>query len=203
MSQAELLWGKTIGIDATTPEANAATRSLVRRDTRDDYERFVKELPEASGVPAPTRKEWVRFDRKRKKKPSNREWVNPHDPEAKIMKLEDGRTRLGHKMEEAVDLGDGGGGGAEGVGGTPRRWAGPPDGADANEGGWVGSTGPGSGDGPRISQRQDGAGIEGTRIARISVGNGSRSAQLEEDSHSLSAQRDALLPRLVFGGGGS
>lgn len=55
----------------------------------------------------------------------------------------------------------------------------------------------------RISQRQDGAGIEGTRIAGISVGNGSRSAQLEEDGHSLSAQRDALLPRLVFGGGGS
>ncbi len=58
----------------------------------------------SSGVPTPTRKELVRFDRKRKKKTSNREWLNPHDPEAKITKLKDGRTRLGHKVEEAVDL---------------------------------------------------------------------------------------------------
>ncbi len=65
---------------------------------------FVKGLAKSSGVPTPTRKELVRFDRKRKKKTSNREWVNPHDPEAKIMKLKDGRTRLGHKVEKAVDL---------------------------------------------------------------------------------------------------
>ena len=64
----------------------------------------MKGLAEASGVPTPTRKELVRFDRKRKKKTSNREWVNPHDPEAKITKLKDGRTRLGHKAKEAVDL---------------------------------------------------------------------------------------------------
>ena len=96
--------GKTIGIDATTLEANAAMRSLARRDTGQDYESFVKGLAKSSGVPTPTRKELVRFDRKRKKKTSNGEWVNPHDPEAKITKLKDGRTRLGHKVEEAVDL---------------------------------------------------------------------------------------------------
>ena len=104
LAEAGLLRGKTIGIDATTLEANAAMRSLVRRETGEDYESFVKGLAEASGVPTPTRKDLVRFDRKRKKKTSNREWVNPHDPEAKITKLKDGRTRLGHKVEEAVDL---------------------------------------------------------------------------------------------------
>ena len=104
LAQAGLVQGKTIGVDATTLEANAAMRSLVRRDTGEDYETFVKGLAEASGVPTPTREEWVRFDRKRKKKTSNREWVNPHDPDAKITKLKDGRTRLGHKVEEAVDL---------------------------------------------------------------------------------------------------
>ena len=104
LAEAGLVRGKTIGIDATTLEANAAMRSLVRRDTGEDYETFVKGLATSSGVPTPTRKEWVRFDRKRKKKTSNREWANPHDPEAKITKLKDGRTRLGHKVEEAVDL---------------------------------------------------------------------------------------------------
>ena len=105
LAQAGLVQGKTIGIDATTLEANAAMRSLVRRDTGEDYETYVKGLAQASGVETPTREEWVRFDRKRnKKKTSNREWVNPNDPDAKITKLKDGRTRLGHKVEEAVDL---------------------------------------------------------------------------------------------------
>ena len=104
LAEAGLVRGKTIGIDATTLEASAAMRSLVRRDTGEDYETFVKGLATSSGVPTPTRKELARFDRKRKKKTSNREWVNPHDPEAKITKLKDGRTRLGHKVEEAVDL---------------------------------------------------------------------------------------------------
>ena len=104
LAKAGLVQGKTIGIDATTLEANAAMRSLARRDTGEDYETFVRGLAEASGVPTPTREELVRFDRKRKKKTSNKEWVNPHDPDAKITKLKDGRTRLGHKVEEAVDL---------------------------------------------------------------------------------------------------
>ena len=105
LAEAGLVKGKTIGIDATTLEANAAMRSIVRRDTGKDYETFVRGLAEASGVKTPTREELVRFDRKRKpKKMSNEEWVNPHDPDAKITKLKDGRTRLGHKVEEAVDL---------------------------------------------------------------------------------------------------
>ena len=105
LAEAGLVKGKTIGIDARTLEANAAMRSLVRRDTGKDYETFVRGLAEASGVETPTREELIRFDHKRKKKKtSNKEWVNPHDPDAKITKLKDGRTRLGHKVEEAVDL---------------------------------------------------------------------------------------------------
>ena len=90
LAEAGLVREKMIGIDATTLEASAAMRSLVRRDTGEDYETFVKGLATSSGDPMPTRNELVRFDRKRKKKTSNREWVNPHDPEAKITKLKDG-----------------------------------------------------------------------------------------------------------------
>ena len=104
LAQAGLVRGKAIGVDATTLEASAAMRTLVRRDTGEDYETFVRGLAEASGGRTPTREELIRFDRKRKKKRSNKEWLNPHDPDAKITKLKDGRTRLGHKVEEAVDL---------------------------------------------------------------------------------------------------
>ena len=104
LAQAGLVQGKTIGIEATTLEANAVMRTLVQRDTGQDFETFVKGLAKSSGVPTPTWEELVRFDRKRKKKTRNREWMNPHDPDAKIKKLKDGRTRLGHKVEEAVDL---------------------------------------------------------------------------------------------------
>ena len=152
----------------------------------EDYERFVKGLAEASGVPTPTRKELVRFDRKRKKLTSNWEWVNPHDPEPKITKLKDGRYPSGAQPRgsRSGGPGDGGGGGGDGSRrswGTPRRWGRhPPDGAGGSEGGRVGSTGPGSGDGPGIPQQRVGSGIlEGTGIAGVSVGNGSRSAQLE------------------------
>ena len=78
LAEAGLVKGKTIGIDATTLEANAAMRSIVRRDTSKDYETFVRGLAEASGVETPTREELIRFDRKRKpKKMSNEEWMNP------------------------------------------------------------------------------------------------------------------------------
>ncbi len=103
--------GKTIGIDATMLEASAAMRSLVHLDMGQDFETFVKGLAKSSGVPTPTHKKLVRFDRKRNKRTNNREWVNPQDPEAKSTKLEDGRTCLGYKVNEAVgavteELGD-------------------------------------------------------------------------------------------------
>ncbi len=102
-----LLRGKTIGIDATTLEANAALRSIVRRDTGEAYEAWLTRLAEASGIATPTRAELARFDRKRKKKGSNDDCTHPHDPDAKITKMKDGRTHLAHTAEHAVDLATG------------------------------------------------------------------------------------------------
>ena len=104
VGEAELLKGKTLGIDATTLEANAALRSIVRRDSGEGYEEFLKGLAQASGVETPTRQELVKLDRKRKKKGSNQEWKHPHDPDSRITKMKDGRTHLGYKAEHAVDL---------------------------------------------------------------------------------------------------
>jgi transposase len=99
-----LLKGKTVAIDATTLEANAAMRSIVRRDTAETYQEFLTRLAQASGIETPTREDLARLDRKRKKKTSNKEWTNPHDPDAKVTKMKDGRTHLAHKAEHAVDL---------------------------------------------------------------------------------------------------
>ena len=99
-----LLGGGTLGVDSTTLEANAAMRSIVRRDGGTGYEEWLRELARASGIETPTREELAKLDRKRPKKGSNAEWVHPGDPEARITKMKDGRTRLGHKLEQAVDL---------------------------------------------------------------------------------------------------
>ena len=105
LADAGLVRGKTVGIDATTLEANAAMRSIERRDTGESYEAFVRSLAEASGVETPTRADLARFDRSRKnKKTSNKEWKSPQDPDAKIAKMKDGRTHLAHKAEHGVDL---------------------------------------------------------------------------------------------------
>ena len=102
--EAALLTGKTVGIDATTLEANAAMRSIVRRDTGDTYQAFLTGLATASGIDTPTREDLARLDRKRKKKTSNKDWRHPWDPDAKVAKMKDGRTHLAHKAEHAVDL---------------------------------------------------------------------------------------------------
>ena len=99
-----LVKGKTVGIDATTLEANAAMRSIVRRDNGESYEEFLKGLAKESGIETPTREDLARFDRTRKNKASNKDWVNPHDADARITKMKDGRTHLAHKAEHAVDL---------------------------------------------------------------------------------------------------
>jgi transposase len=99
-----LLKGKTLGVDATTLEANAALRSIVRRDTGEGYTEFLTQLARASGIETPTREVLAKLDRKRKGKGSNKEWVNPHDADAKITKMKDGRTHLAHKSEHASDL---------------------------------------------------------------------------------------------------
>jgi transposase len=101
---AGLLKGKTIAIDATTLEANAAMRSIVRCDTEESYQEFLTGLAKASGIETPTREDLARVDRKRKKKTSNHDWKHPGDPDAKVAKMKDGRTHLAHKAEHAVDL---------------------------------------------------------------------------------------------------
>jgi transposase len=101
---AGLIKGKTIGVDATTLEANAAMRSIVRRDDGRTYQEFLEDLAKASGIETPTREDLARLDRKRKKKGSNDDWFNPNDPDAKITRMKDGRTHLAHKEEHAVDL---------------------------------------------------------------------------------------------------
>jgi transposase len=102
-----LLTGKTVAVDATTLEANAAMRSIVRRDTGESYQEFLKGLAKTSGIDTPTREDLARLDRKRKKKTSNKDWTNPYDPDAKVAKMKDGRTHLAHKAEHAVDLATG------------------------------------------------------------------------------------------------
>jgi transposase len=99
-----LLKGKTIGIDATTLEANAAMRSIVRRDTSESYMEYLRRLAADAGLDSSDDDAVRRMDRKRKKKTPNEEWVNPHDPEAEVTKMKDGTTHLAYKAEQAVDL---------------------------------------------------------------------------------------------------
>src|SRR5262249_45055296 len=101
---AGLLTGRTVAIDATTLEANAAMRSIVRRDTGERYQEFLTRLAVESGIKTPTREALARLDRRRKKRTSNQDWQNPFDPDARITKMKDGRTHLAHKAEHAVDL---------------------------------------------------------------------------------------------------
>jgi transposase len=102
--EAHLLRGKTLALDATTLEANAAMRSIVRRDTGESYQKFLTRLATASGLKTPSREALARLDRRRKKRTANAEWVNPSDPDAKVTQMKDGRTHLAHKVEHAVDL---------------------------------------------------------------------------------------------------
>jgi transposase len=88
--EAGLLKGRTIAIDATTLEANAAMRSIVRRDTGESYQAFLTALAQASGIDTPSREDLARLDRKRKKKTSNTDWTHPGDPAAKVAKMKDG-----------------------------------------------------------------------------------------------------------------
>ena len=101
-----LVDGRTVGVDSTTLEANAAMRSIVRRDTGEGYQEFLTRLAKESGIDTPTREDLAKLDRKRKNKASNDDWENPHDPDAKITKMKDGTTHAAHKAEHAVDLGE-------------------------------------------------------------------------------------------------
>jgi transposase len=107
LAQAGLIKGKTIGVDSTTLEANAAMKSIVRRDTGESYMAYLKRLAEAEGIEAQDAAALLRMDRKRKKKTSNEDWQSPVDGDAEITKLKDGRTALAYKAENAVDMATG------------------------------------------------------------------------------------------------
>jgi transposase len=107
LAESGLLSGKTVSIDATTLEANAAMRSIVRRQTGETYPEFLKRLAKSSGVRTPSREALARLDRRRRRKGSNEEWTSPADPDAKITRMKDGRTHLAHKAEHAVDMATG------------------------------------------------------------------------------------------------
>ena len=104
LAQAGLIKGKTIGVDSTTLEANAAMKAIVRRDTGESYMAYLQRLAEAEGIDAQDPASLLRMDRKRKKKTSNEDWNSPSDTEAEITKLKDGRTALAYKAENAVDM---------------------------------------------------------------------------------------------------
>ena len=105
LTEQGLLKGQTLGIDASTLEADAALKSIVRRETGQSYREFLTELAKASGIETPTAEDLAQFDRQRQDQSArNDDWFNPHDPEAKIAKMKDGRTHLAYKNEHAVDL---------------------------------------------------------------------------------------------------
>jgi transposase len=101
-----LLHGKTVAVDATTLEANAAMKSIVRRDSGEDWNDYLRRLlQEQEGVENPTDEELRRFDRRRKdKRVSNAEWMSATDPDSRIAKMKDGRTHLAYKAEHVVDV---------------------------------------------------------------------------------------------------
>jgi transposase len=105
LAEHDLLKGQTLGVDGSTIEANAAMRSIVRRESGQSYREFLEGLATESGIETPTAEALAKFDRKRKgKKCGNDDWHNPNDPDAKITKMKDGTTHLAYKVEHAVDL---------------------------------------------------------------------------------------------------
>ena len=107
-NEKKLLVGKSVGVDTTTVEADAAMKSILRRDSGEDWKQYVTRLMREEGAieqdEEPTNEDLRRFDKKRKKKASNDEWYSPTDPDAKIVQLKDGRTHLAYKASHVVQL---------------------------------------------------------------------------------------------------
>ncbi len=107
LAEKGLIRGRAIGVDATTLEANAAMRSIVRREDGTTYHDFLVSLAKQSGLETPTRADLARIDKKREKKGSNDDWKSPTDPDAKITKRKDGRTHLARMAEHTTDMDSG------------------------------------------------------------------------------------------------
>src|SRR5688572_2787119 len=105
LAERGLIRGERIGVDASTMEANAALRAIVRRETGEGYREMLTRMAQESGIETPTAEDLVRLDRKRTgKRLSNEEWVSRTDPEARIARMKDGTTHLAYKPEHAIDL---------------------------------------------------------------------------------------------------
>jgi transposase len=101
----KLLKGKSVAVDSTYIEADAAMKSIVRRDNGDDWKEYLKKLMAEEGIEDPSDEDIRKFDQKRRnKKVSNKEWMSPTDPDARIAKMKDGRTHMAYKTEHAIDL---------------------------------------------------------------------------------------------------
>jgi transposase len=100
----KLLKGSAVAVDSTLIEADAAMKSIVRRDTGDDWKEYLRKLMAEEGIDNPTDEDIRKFDKKRKKKVSNKEWTSPNDGDARIAKMKDGRTHMAYKTEHAVDV---------------------------------------------------------------------------------------------------
>ena len=104
-AEKKLLVGKTVSVDSTMLEADAAMKSIVRRVTGEDWKMYVRGLAAEAGIENPSDEELRRFDKTRKdKKVSNDDWQSPHDPESRITRMKDGTTHLAYKAEHVVDL---------------------------------------------------------------------------------------------------
>jgi transposase len=104
-AEKKLLAGATVAVDSTMLEANAAMKSIERKDTGEDWKEYLRRLAEEAGIENPTDEELRRFDKKRTdKKVSNDDWQSPSDPDSRIAKMKDGRTHLAYKAEHVVDL---------------------------------------------------------------------------------------------------
>lgn len=181
LAEEGLVVGQTVSVDATTLEANAAMRSIVRRANGQSYEAFVTALAEAEGIVGPSREQLARFDRKRKKTTSNRDWRHPHDPDSRVTKMKDGRPHLAHKAEHAVDLDTGAllavrlpsadQGDTKNAGGHVLR------GAEATADGLRG-IGPGGGGGQRLPQRRGARGDGPVGHSHVHRRAGSRQAEV-------------------------
>ena len=108
LSEHGLVKGDRIGVDASTMEANAALRTIVRRDSGETYREMLARMAAESGIATPTAEDLVHLDRERKgKKLSNKDWESPTDPDARVARMKDGTTHLAYKAEHALDLDSG------------------------------------------------------------------------------------------------
>jgi len=104
----KLIGGRTVGVDSTVIAANAAMKSMARREDGSDWETYVRKLAEEAGVEIKSEEDLRRFDRKRRgKRVSNDDWTSPTDADAKIARMKDGTTKFAYKLQQTVDFKEG------------------------------------------------------------------------------------------------